>query len=373
MLSGRRRQTVGMRPGAPCYRSSRRGPSHNRRGRREEFAVRIQMSLPGAERKPYVTWSLLAINVFIWLLTQAVGAVDDANDSETLLRFGAMFGPNIVQGEYWRLFTAMFLHAGIMHLAFNSFGLLIFGMQVERFFGHARFTAVYVLAGLAGSAASFMFNSGGVAVGASGAIFGILGALVAFFVNHKDMLGEMGRQSLTGLLVLAGINLVVGISTPGIDNFAHVGGFGAGFALGMALGPHYRPIISFFIEVRQFSDENPFSARWWVVPVAVVLLVAATAVGSFTHPLGATIRHLNNAEQLLEDREPVLALGEVALAMNNSPGYAESYLVRGRVLADLGDRNGAINDLVWALRLDLHGDEREEALALLAQLGAIAK
>jgi len=63
----------------------------------------------------------------------------------------------------------------------------------------------------------------------------------------------------------------------------------------------------------------------------------------------------------------------VALAMNNSPGYAESYLVRGRVLADLGDRNGAINDLVWALRLDLHGDEREEALALLAQLGAIAK
>ncbi len=329
--------------------------------------------MPGADLKPYVTWSLLAINVFIWLLTRAAGAVDDSNDTETLLRFGAMFGPNIVQGEYWRLFTAMFLHAGITHLAFNSFGLLIFGFQVERFFGHARFAAVYVLAGLAGSAASFMFTSGGVAVGASGAIFGILGALVAFFVNHKDMLGEMGRQTLTGLLVLAGINLVVGLSTPGIDNFAHVGGFGAGFALGMALGPQYRPIISFFNEVRQFSDENPFSARWWVVPIAALLLLAAIAVGTLTHPFASTISHMKSAEQFLEQQEHKLALDEVNLAIEGAPTFPEAYLVRGRVLADLGDKNGAINDLALALRLDLQGDEREEALALLTQLGAIVR
>ncbi|MDP6072488.1 MAG: rhomboid family intramembrane serine protease [SAR202 cluster bacterium] len=326
--------------------------------------------MPGAELKPYVTYALLGINVFVWLLTQAVGAADSSNESETLLKFGAMFGPNIVEGEYWRLFAAMFLHAGITHLAFNSFGLLIFGMQVERFFGHARFATVYVLAGLAGSAASYIFNTGGVAVGASGAIFGILGALVAFFTTHKDMLGEMGRQSLTGLLLLAAINLVVGISTPGIDNFAHVGGFGAGFALGMGIGPAYRPIISFFNDVRQFSDDNPFSARWWIVPVAVVLLVAATAGGTVTHPLGASIRHLNNAEQLLENREHVLALNEVALAVEGWPSYPKAYFMRGRVLADLGDRDGAVTALSLALRLDLRGDERDEALTLLATLGA---
>jgi hypothetical protein len=187
------------------------------------------------------------------------------------------------------------------------------------------------------------------------------------------MLGEMGRQTLTGLLVLAGINLVVGLSTPGIDNFAHVGGFGAGFALGMALGPQYRPIISFFNEVRQFSDENPFSARWWVVPIAALLLLAAIAVGTLTHPFASTISHMKSAEQFLEQQEHKLALDEVNLAIEGAPTFPEAYLVRGRVLADLGDKNGAINDLALALRLDLQGDERKEALALLTQLGAIVR
>ena len=169
-----------------------------------------------------MTWALLGINVLIWLAMEAAGG---STDTGVLINFGAMYGPYIADGEYWRLFTAMFLHVGLTHLAFNGFSLFIFGQQVEKFYGPYRFTTIYILAGLAGSVASFTFNNISVGAGASGAIFGILGALVAFFVMHREMLGDFGRQSLTGPLVLAGINLVTGFLMLGVANFPLTGWF----------------------------------------------------------------------------------------------------------------------------------------------------
>ena len=196
-------------------------------------------SLPGADRRPVVTWALLAINLVVWGATMLAGG---SQNTDVLLRFGAMYGPFIATGDYWRLFTAMFLHIGIPHLLFNSFGLLVFGSLVERIYGPIRFVTIYILAGLAGSVASYSFNMLSIGAGASGAIFGVLGALAAFFFARRDMLGAMGRQNLLGLVIIAAFNLIFGFVTPGIDNWAHMGGLLGGVLIGLALAPYYRAV-----------------------------------------------------------------------------------------------------------------------------------
>ncbi len=315
-----------------------------------------------------MTWALLAVNVLVWAVTELDGG---SADREVLLRFGAMFGPLIANGEYWRLFTAMFLHVGGMHLALNSIGLFILGVQVERLFGHYRFTAIYVLAGLAGSVASYAFNSVGVAAGASGAIFGILGALVAFFVVGRRVMGEMGRQTLTGLMVLLGINLLYGFASPGIDNFAHLGGFVAGFGLAAALAPRYRPEFNAFGAVAVTRDSNSLLKRWWVIPLSAGVLVLGTTLASAAisdNPITRSISHLREAQRLLEDGDHSSALDEVDQAIAFDPFSGAQYLVRAKVWASLGDAQNALSDAGLAVRLGLDEGGRQEAVSLMLRL-----
>ena len=304
----------------------------------------------------------------IWAATELAGG---SADPDVLLRFGAMYGPFIANGEYWRLFTAMFLHVGLTHLAVNSFALFIFGVQVERLFGHYRFAAIYMLAGLSGSVASFAFNSIGIAAGASGAIFGVLGALVAFFVVRRNMMGEIGRQTLTGLLVLVAINLFFGLATPGIDNFAHMGGFIAGFGLGIAFAPQYRPVSNILGIVERMIDTNSLLRKWWVLPLAAALLVLGTVLaGAATseNPITQSISHLREARRLLEDGQHSAALDEVAHAIEIDGFNGESYLVRAKVWASLGDSQRAISDAGRAIRFGLDEGGRRDAEALMREL-----
>ena len=131
--------------------------------------------LPGINRRPDVTYVLLGTYCIVWLLMEITGS---SGEGYTLLQFGALFGPYVASGEYWRLFTSTFLHVGLMHLFFNGISLLIFGRIVEGVFGRLRFISIYVASGLLGSVFSFMFNTGSIGAGASGAIFGVLGSLV---------------------------------------------------------------------------------------------------------------------------------------------------------------------------------------------------
>ena len=199
------------------------------------------VSLPGLRRKPYLTWTLLGVNLLLWLLVELSGG---STNTGVLLKFGAMEAQHIATGEYWRLFTATFLHSGILHLSFNCLALYIFGHQLEQIYGHGRFLALYFIAGLAGSVTSYALSISAapntLGVGASGAVFGLLGGLVAFYTVHRDRFGEIGRQSLTGLLVIVAINVALGFVVPGIDNFAHIGGFVAGMLVGLAYAPIYR-------------------------------------------------------------------------------------------------------------------------------------
>ncbi len=185
----------------------------------------------GETDRPVVTLALLAINT-VMLVIEAVMSGGTAGLLEpsvkALCRLGALNGPAIAQdGQYWRLLTPMVLHAGVIHWAFNSYALFIFGPILESMLGRVRFLALYVGSGFAGAGASLAFSHTQLGVGASGAIFGLLGALVAFSYRRRT---AGGRTMLQNLLIVLALNLFIGARSANIDNFAHGGGFLAGLA-----------------------------------------------------------------------------------------------------------------------------------------------
>jgi rhomboid protease GluP len=187
--------------------------------------------LPGARRlgSAQLTSVLIAANVVIFVLMQLHGA---PSSKETLLRFGALPG-ELPSSEWWRLITAMFVHIGIAHLFFNMFALFIFGVSVEQRYGKARFLGLYFASGVLGSAWSLALGHAVVSAGASGAIFGIMGAWAGIIAFHHNLPGMRGQ--LRSILFLIGINIYVSIATPGIDLWAHVGGLVGGFTIAIML------------------------------------------------------------------------------------------------------------------------------------------
>ena len=282
----------------------------DREDNREERAESgFGVGLPGLNRQPYITWFLIVANLAVWLLSQVMSVQLEAGDgwnvvsfpatllaqivgnstsSAALVELGAMRALQIAGGEYWRLFTAMFLHFGWVHLAVNCFGLYIFGQMIEDMYGRGRFVVIYVLAGLAGGVASYAFNLSHAlqytGVGASGAVLGLLGAMTAFFVRNREMLGGMGSRTIIGLLLVAGINLAFGFIIPGVDNFAHVGGFAGGVALGLAFAPAYTVATNYFGFQAIAVDDNSLRKRWWAIPIAVAILVAGVWIGNGNVP-----------------------------------------------------------------------------------------
>jgi rhomboid protease GluP len=159
--------------------------------------------------------------------------------------FGAKVNVLVAEGEYWRLLTAIFLHDNSsvlpLHLFFNMYALYILGPQIEAVYGSARFLTIYLLSGLAGSVLSYAFGPLDVpSVGASGAIFGLLGAIIAYSYRYRDNL-RFGRQQLMNAVGVALMNFLLGLSLRGIiDNWAHFGGLIGGLVTGMLLIPLYR-------------------------------------------------------------------------------------------------------------------------------------
>ncbi len=198
-----------------------------------------------------------------------------STNSLVLILMGANFHPLIEEGQVWRFFTAMFLHIGFIHLFFNAYALSIFGRQMERLYGPARFIIIYILAGLFGSLISFVFSRADLSAGASGAIFGLIGMQLVYFYRYKDMLGDIGRSGLTNTLFIIGINIFLGLSAPGIDNFAHMGGLVSGALLGYAMAPVYKIVDQYTSSLRLVDDTSIWS-QVWVSFVAIGILVTGT-------------------------------------------------------------------------------------------------
>lgn len=204
---------------------------------------------------------LIAIAIgYVWELIVAggPGSLFQGPSGQALIDAGALVpysGGTIAQptggivgGEYWRLLSSMFLHAGIIHLALNAYVLWIFGTTLERDIGRASTLAVFLVTGVFASAVSFAFAPGFVVgVGASGAIFGLVGAFVAHsFIRRTNLLAQARLRSAVSLLI---INLVIGFSIPRIDWRAHIGGFVAGLVAGYVVDPSRPPAIRRIVAV----------------------------------------------------------------------------------------------------------------------------
>ena len=187
------------------------------------------------ERLP-TTYTLIAINVILWVILEFLGG---STNTETLVEMGALTSLHLKrEGEYWRLITSIFLHIGVIHLLVNCLSLFIIGSMTERIFGHLPMLLIYLMSGVSGGSVSYaMLDIFSVAAGASGAVFGCLGSVGAYFLLRKRIMGDIGRQSFNAVLMLAGINFIFGIIVPSVDNWAHMGGFIGGTLIGFGLVP----------------------------------------------------------------------------------------------------------------------------------------
>ncbi|MGI5885477.1 MAG: rhomboid family intramembrane serine protease [Candidatus Spyradocola sp.] len=184
--------------------------------------------------RPYVTYALIGINVAVFLVELFLQYVLRWPYGQTILTLGAKENLLIASGQYWRLLTACFLHANFMHILSNLIGLYFWGPHAELLLGRMRYLVVYLAAGLFGSLLSFAVSDPlSVSVGASGAIFGIFGALLYFRTRHKQVFNQVfGMQ----VLAFIGLNLLNGFLSTGIDNLGHIGGLIGGFCAAYAVG-----------------------------------------------------------------------------------------------------------------------------------------
>ncbi len=182
-------------------------------------------------KKPTATYSLILICILIFILMYILG--NGSEDTYTLLKFGANLDALTKNGQYYRLFTSMFLHIGIIHLLCNMYSLYIIGREVEIVFTKKKYLIIYLLSGIAGSILSLAFNHNTVCAGASGAIFGLLGALLYFGYYYRAYLGASVTRSILPVVI---INLIIGFASTGIDNAAHIGGLVGGILITMAVG-----------------------------------------------------------------------------------------------------------------------------------------
>lgn len=228
---------------------------------REEYRANIEAIGP----KVRVTPALIAINIAVFAIMLWAGAGLMQLDPRVHLQFGANFGPLTWNGEPWRLLTSAFIHFGLIHIAMNMYVLHNGGAFTEKLYGSARFAAIYLLAALAGSVVSSWWDPARASAGASGAIFGVYGALLAYFLRFPRAIPrDLLRSVRSGAVLLCVYSLAAGAVVNFIDNAAHVGGL-----LGGA--------ISGFLLARPFDAKARSVARPWQVAAVAAGVVVALA------------------------------------------------------------------------------------------------
>lgn len=303
-------------PTSPAEESDEREPP---------FARILRDATPAA----WVTPTLLVVNLvyFAWLALRGVSVV--APNGFEFLPYGANYGPLVFEGEWWRTLSSTFLHSGILHLGLNMWGLWILGGLAERLFGNTVFLIMYLMSGVGGSLASLVWHPERVSVGASGAIFGLAGALVAFFfLANVPLPPNARRRPIAILLFVIGFNLLFGATWPGIDNAAHLGGLLTGLVIGGSL---HRPLPA-----------RPRSWKQYLVLPAVALGFAALAAQALSGVEDNPRLVLSRALQLSFEgkREAAIAMLEEEVA--DPPAIPEVHALLGGLYQEDGRTDEAI-------------------------------
>ena len=225
----------------------------------------VPVSMPATA--PRVTYVILGITVAVYLLqllSQFVYGYDLA------VGLGAKANDAIRAGQLWRFFTPMLLHGSILHIGFNMYALYIFGIGLERRYGHGRFLLLYILSGFAGAVFSFLFSNA-YSIGASGAIFGLVGAEGIFLFQNRKLFGSRVRGAINNVVFVVAINLFLGLQ-PGIDNWGHIGGLMGGLIFAWFAGPHWQ--VEGIMPNLQVVDQR--EPRDIIVGTAVVTIIFCT-------------------------------------------------------------------------------------------------
>ena len=199
---------------------------------KESFAKSKKVEKIFSMKNPFITHLIMLTCVILFISMYVFG--DGSTYVKTLIQFGANAVSYTKRGEYYRLFTSIFLHAGIVHLLCNMYSLYVIGPQVESFYGKIKYLFIFGFSGISGSLLSTALSgNNAVGVGASGAIFGLLGAILYFGYHYRVYLGNVLKNQIIPLIIL---NLIIGFTFSGIDNFAHIGGLIGGVFASMAVG-----------------------------------------------------------------------------------------------------------------------------------------
>jgi membrane associated rhomboid family serine protease len=194
----------------------------------------VRPLVPAVAWKPVVTWGLIAACLGVWLLTELSGS---SESSYTLAQFGANVPGLVKAGEWWRLVASVFLHVGPVHLLFNLYALYLFGAFVERLAGRWEMFVVFMVAGICGSAASTWLGNPPLSAGASGAIFGLIGAATVISITFKSIPKHVRKVYIFNFIFITVLQLLFGLFEPHIDKFAHAGGLVGGALIGLLLRP----------------------------------------------------------------------------------------------------------------------------------------
>jgi rhomboid protease GluP len=266
------------------------------------------------------------------------------------IRWGGNYGPLTLGGEYWRLVTANFVHGSIIHLAFNMWCLWSLGQLSERLFGSWVTFAVYILTGVGGSLLSVGWNPGRFEVGASGAIFGLAGAIVSGIKFGNIAVSSMQKRAiLSSMVFFVGFNLFIGLA-PGIDNMCHLGGFISGLVFGVPLATA--------------ASSGKKSYEWATIVLAALVLagVGARVVTSKGH-----VSQLRVAAMQLQDGNYPSAISALERATASDPSDAQAHGLLGYAYEMNHQRDKAIAAYERALQLDPNFTEAKTHMEDLKQ------
>lgn len=294
------------------------------RGEIDEDAPQPVIAAPWVRRQESsitLTHVLFGANIAVFLaMALASGSIMDFPGQETV-RFGANYGPLTLSGDWWRLVTYMFLHGGLLHIAFNMWCLWDLGALCESLYGRWTYAGIYLITGIAGGLASVGWNPGVLSVGASGAIFGLAGALIASFYLGEFSLPRVAISgTLRSLLVFAGFNLFFGGLFSGIDNACHIGGLVSGLILGA------------LIAVLAPQSDNPL--RRFTVVAAVALMVTLAAFGVLRWR-GGPMR-ISRAFTSISQNEPDRAIAQLHSILRKDPNLVEAHFALAQEFFRIG-------------------------------------
>jgi rhomboid protease GluP len=242
----------------------------------------VRVSVPASV--PYVTYAIVGVTSLIYLLqlgsVYLFGYANADAQMDWLEAYGARINDLIRAGQLWRFLTPALLHASIPHILFNMYALIIFGVGLERYFGHWRFLLLYALGGFTGNVLSFLLSSG-YSVGASTAIFGLVGAEGIFLYQNRKLFGNQFGRAIGNVIFVVAVNLLLGL-TPGIDNWGHVGGLVGGLIFAWFAGPLWD--VEGLPPYLHLADKR--EPREVLTGAAVVMLIfGALAVIGMIHPI----------------------------------------------------------------------------------------